>query len=106
MRRRSSWIVSGYDGRDSGLPRGSLLATLRTVKETLALVFRYLHLLGFAGLFGGLLVQIAAKTRNVSHSVLDGALLQLVTGLVDAVERFTGGCDQGDDRTMLALRVR
>jgi serine phosphatase RsbU (regulator of sigma subunit) len=33
-------------------------------------------------------------------------LRQLVTGLVDTVERFTGGCDQGDDQTILAVRVR
>jgi len=33
-------------------------------------------------------------------------LEQLVTGLVDKVDRFTGGCDQGDDQTILAVRVR
>jgi serine phosphatase RsbU (regulator of sigma subunit) len=33
-------------------------------------------------------------------------LQRLVTGLVDAVEEFTGGSEQGDDRTILAARVR
>jgi serine phosphatase RsbU (regulator of sigma subunit) len=33
-------------------------------------------------------------------------LAQLVSGLVDAVESFSRGCEQSDDRTVLSLRVR
>lgn len=33
-------------------------------------------------------------------------LEELVTGIVESVDEFTGGCDQGDDRTMFAVRVR
>ena len=33
-------------------------------------------------------------------------LQRLVTGLVDAVEEFTGGAEQEDDQTILAVRVR
>ncbi len=33
-------------------------------------------------------------------------LSELVSGLVETVETFNRGCDQGDDRTVLALRVR
>ena len=33
-------------------------------------------------------------------------LTELVSGLIDTVESFNSGCDQGDDRTVLALRVR
>jgi serine phosphatase RsbU (regulator of sigma subunit) len=36
----------------------------------------------------------------------DVPLQTLVSGLVEAVENFTCGCEQGDDRTILALRVR
>jgi len=33
-------------------------------------------------------------------------LPKLVSGLVDAVESFSLGCEQSDDRTVLAFRVR
>jgi sigma-B regulation protein RsbU (phosphoserine phosphatase) len=36
----------------------------------------------------------------------EAPLQGLVSGLLDRVERFTGGAEQGDDRTILALRVR
>jgi serine phosphatase RsbU (regulator of sigma subunit) len=33
-------------------------------------------------------------------------LPELLGGIVDDVERFTGGSEQADDRTLLAFRVR
>jgi len=36
----------------------------------------------------------------------DMPLQKLVSGLVGTVDKFTRGCEQGDDRTVLALRVR
>jgi sigma-B regulation protein RsbU (phosphoserine phosphatase) len=45
------------------------------------------------------LEQYLADHREMS-------LLKLVNGLVDTVESFSRGCEQSDDRTVLALRVR
>jgi sigma-B regulation protein RsbU (phosphoserine phosphatase) len=36
----------------------------------------------------------------------EAPLRSLVSGLVDAVEQFTGGVEQGDDQTIFAVRVR
>ena len=41
-----------------------------------------LHFLGLAALIGGFLVQIKSKPRVVNHAMFDGALTQLVTGLI------------------------
>ena len=40
-----------------------------------------LHLIGFAALFGGLLVQIRAKEPEVNASMLNGSFTLLLTGL-------------------------
>ena len=50
--------------------------------ETLRLVLLFLHLVGFAALFGGLFVQVRADPRVVNNAVLHGALTLLVTGLL------------------------
>ncbi len=42
----------------------------------------FLHLLGFASLFGGLFVQIKGDPRVVNAAVLHGTLTQAVTGLL------------------------
>ncbi len=38
------------------------------------------HLIGFAALFGGALVQVRAKAPEVSAAMLHGALTQLLSG--------------------------
>jgi hypothetical protein len=40
------------------------------------------HLLGLAAVFGGALVQIRAAERVVNHAMLDGVLLQIVSGVM------------------------
>ncbi len=50
-------------------------------QEIIHIVFRYLHLLGFATVLGGLIVQIGSKKRMVSSAMLHGGATQLVTGL-------------------------
>jgi hypothetical protein len=42
----------------------------------------FLHLIGMAGLVGGALAQVRAKDRTVSRIMRDGALTQLVTGVI------------------------
>jgi len=45
-------------------------------------VFVFLHLLGMAGLFGGLFTQLRAEPRVVNNAMLHGILTQVVTGVV------------------------
>ncbi len=40
------------------------------------------HLLGLAAVCGGALVQIRAAERVVNHAMLDGVLLQIVSGVL------------------------
>lgn len=39
------------------------------------------HLIGFAALFGGILVQLRSKEPEVNAAMLDGSLTLLITGL-------------------------
>ncbi|CAB4925918.1 unannotated protein [freshwater metagenome] len=45
-------------------------------------LFIVLHFLGLALLFGGFIVQVKSAEKGVSRWMLDGALTQLVTGIV------------------------
>jgi hypothetical protein len=45
-------------------------------------IFRFLHFIGLAALVGGLLIQIRKTPRAVNRLILDGALTQLITGIV------------------------
>jgi cytochrome bd-type quinol oxidase subunit 2 len=42
----------------------------------------FLHLVGFAALFGGFFTQLKTKTPVVNAAMLHGALTQLVTGVL------------------------
>jgi FtsH-binding integral membrane protein len=50
--------------------------------ETLRLVLLFLHIVGFASLFGGLFVQLRAQKRAVNNAMLHGVLTAVVTGLL------------------------
>ncbi|MGH3660633.1 MAG: hypothetical protein ACRDTQ_02080 [Micromonosporaceae bacterium] len=50
--------------------------------ELLRLALRYIHLLGFALLFGGFAAQYFASKFRINSSMLWGALLQLLTGVL------------------------
>ena len=45
-------------------------------------IFIILHFLGLALLFGGFIVQAKSAEKGVSRWMLDGALTQLVTGII------------------------
>ena len=49
--------------------------------EILRLILLFLHLLGFAALFGGLLAQVKEPTRRVNAAMRDGAGTAFVAGL-------------------------
>lgn len=45
-------------------------------------IFVFLHLVGFAALFGGAFAQVKAENKVINKAMLHGAWLQLVTGVV------------------------
>lgn len=45
-------------------------------------IFVALHFIGLALLFGGFIVQVRSAEKGVSRWMLDGALTQLITGVV------------------------
>jgi hypothetical protein len=50
--------------------------------HVVAQIFLFIHLVGFAALFGGLFVQVRANPRVVNNAILHGVLTQLVSGFV------------------------
>jgi peptidoglycan/LPS O-acetylase OafA/YrhL len=50
--------------------------------ETLRLIFLFLHLLGWAALFGGLLAQARAQHKVVNAPMRDGVGTAFLTGIV------------------------
>ena len=49
--------------------------------EALLLILRYIHLVGFAVLFGGGVVQYLSGTLRINPAMLWGAVIQLVSGI-------------------------
>jgi MFS-type transporter involved in bile tolerance (Atg22 family) len=50
--------------------------------EFVHLLLRYLHLLGFAAVFGGWLVSLLSRKFNFNSAMLYGIATQLATGIV------------------------
>jgi hypothetical protein len=63
--------------------------------ETLRLVLLFLHVLGFAALLGGLLVQVREPTKQVNAAMRDGAGTAFLMGLllVGVLEAGDGAVD-------------
>ena len=65
-----------------------------TVAQNILLI---LHFIGLASLLGGVIVQIRTSPRVVNRAVMDGALLQLITGIllvgVIEMQKGTEGAD-------------
>lgn len=60
--------------------------------ETLRLVLLFLHLLGFAALFGGLVVQARDAEKTVNAAMRDGVGTAFLAGLL-----LVGVLESGDD---------
>lgn len=71
--------------------------------ETLHLVLRYVHLLGFAALTIGALMQWGASQRVVNKLMLWGALTQLVTGFV--LVGFLESLDEDVNMTKITVKL-
>lgn len=62
--------------------------------EALRLVLRYAHLIGFALLLGGAIVQYLSGLLRINAAMLWGAAVQVVTGLALAAPLRGGGDDE------------
>ena len=62
----------------------------------------FLHLVGFASLFGGMFVQIKAAPRVVNNAMLHGILTQVVTGLL--LVGVLEGMDKEVDHVKIAVK--
>ncbi len=64
--------------------------------EFLYNLFLVLHFIGLAMLFGGFMVQVSSPDKGVNRTMLEGALTQLVTGLV-LVGMLSAGAIEGEE---------
>lgn len=71
--------------------------------ETLRLVLRYAHLIGFALLLGGAITQYLSGKLRINAAMLWGAGVQVVTGLALAAP-LRGGGDKEPDPAKLAVK--
>lgn len=62
--------------------------------EAVRLILRYVHLLGFALLFGGALTQYLTGKLRINSAMLWGAAIQVVTGIGLAAPLRGGGDDE------------
>jgi ABC-type cobalamin transport system permease subunit len=64
--------------------------------EALRLILRYAHLIGFALLLGGAIMQYLSGRIRINPAMLWGSIIQVVTGLVLAAPLRGGGDDEPD----------
>ncbi len=62
--------------------------------EALRLILRYAHLIGFALLLGGAVVQYLTGKLRINPAILWGAIIQLVTGIALSAPLRGGGDDE------------
>ncbi|HEX6873930.1 MAG TPA: hypothetical protein VF163_22745 [Micromonosporaceae bacterium] len=72
--------------------------------EALRLVLRYVHLIGFALLLGGAVVQYLSGRIRMNSSMLWGAGIQVVTGLALAAP-LRGGDEAEPEPAKLAVKL-
>ena len=62
--------------------------------EALRLVLRYAHLIGFALLLGGAVMQYLSARLRINPAMLWGSIIQVVTGLALSAPLRGGGDDE------------
>ncbi|UQU68103.1 hypothetical protein COUCH_18255 [Couchioplanes caeruleus] len=72
--------------------------------EALRLILRYAHLVGFALLLGGAIVQYISGKLRINPAMLWGSVIQVVTGLALAAP-LRGGGDAEPDPAKLAVKL-
>lgn len=71
--------------------------------EFLRLVLLFVHLVGFASLFGGLFTQVRADPRVVNNAMFHGVLTMLVTGLLQV--GVLEGLDAGPNNAKIGVKL-
>ena len=72
--------------------------------EALRLVLRYAHLIGFALLLGGAVVQYLSGRLKINQAMLWGSVIQLVTGLALSAP-LRGGGDEEPSPVKLGVKL-
>jgi hypothetical protein len=72
--------------------------------DTLRLILRYAHLIGFALLLGGAIVQYLSGKLRINSAMLWGAIIQVVTGIGLAAP-LRGGGDAEPDPAKLGVKA-
>lgn len=72
--------------------------------ETLRLILRYAHLIGFALLLGGAVAQYLTARLRINQAMLWGAGVQVLTGLALAAP-LRGGGDDEPEPAKLAVKA-
>jgi hypothetical protein len=62
--------------------------------EALRLILRYAHLIGFALLLGGAVMQYLSGRTRINPAMLWGSIIQVVTGLALSAPLRGGGDDE------------
>ena len=63
----------------------------------------FLHLIGFAALFGGLFVQLRSDARVVNAAMFHGILTQVLTGLL--IVGVLEGMEEGPDNVKVGVKL-
>ena len=72
--------------------------------EALRLILRYAHLVGFALLLGGAIVQFISAKLRINPAMLWGSIIQVVTGIALAAP-LRGGGDAEPDPIKLGVKA-
>ncbi|GAA2508520.1 hypothetical protein [Winogradskya humida] len=72
--------------------------------EALRLVLRYVHLIGFAMLLGGAIVQFVSGKLRINPAMLWGSIIQVLTGLALSAP-LRGGGDNEPSPVKLAVKL-
>jgi hypothetical protein len=72
--------------------------------EALRLILRYAHLVGFALLLGGAIMQYLSGRIRINPAMLWGSIIQVVTGLALAAP-LRGGGDDEPSEAKLAVKL-
>ncbi|MFI5495621.1 hypothetical protein [Actinoplanes sp. NPDC051859] len=72
--------------------------------EALRLILRYAHLIGFALLLGGAIVQFVSAKLRINPAMLWGAVIQVLTGLALSAP-LRGGGDAEPSPAKLAVKL-
>ena len=72
--------------------------------EALRLILRYAHLIGFALLLGGAILQYVSGKLRINPAMLWGSIIQVVTGVALSAP-LRGGGDDEPDPAKLAVKL-